>query len=144
MARNGLFARALLVALLMIQFAAVPVFAQDAAEAEATEEEGGLNYEGIMNTSDSLAWSTSDSLDEMVVVPEKASGFMGLFERTALGKSGAGKLFVAGGNFMIFLLIPPHRRHRGARDHHRARVDAGQGPHQHAPPHRDRDHHDPQ
>ena len=68
MARNGLFARALLVALLMIQFAAVPVFAQQyAAEAEATEEEGGLNYDGIMNTSDSLAWSTSDSLDEMVV-----------------------------------------------------------------------------
>ena len=85
MARNGLFARALRVALLMIQFAAVPVFAQDAAEAEATEEEGGLNYEGIMNTSDSLAWSTSDSLDEMVVVPENASGFLGVFERTALG-----------------------------------------------------------
>ena len=101
MARNGLFACALLAALFVIPFATTAVFAQDAAE----EEEGGLNYEGIMNTSDSLAWSTSDSIDEMVVVPESASGFMGWFEQTALGKSGAGKLFVAGGNFMIFLLI---------------------------------------
>ena len=72
MARNGLFARALLLALFMIQIAAVPVFAQDAAE--TTEEEGGLNYEGIMNTSDSLAWSTSDSLDEMEdAAPEEGS-----------------------------------------------------------------------
>ena len=88
--------------LFMISFTAVPVIAQDTAEDAA---EGGLNYEGIMNTSDSLAWSTSDSIDEMVVVPEKAPGVMGWFETTALGKSGAGKLFAAGGNFMIFILF---------------------------------------
>lgn len=108
MARNGLFARALFAALFMISFAVVPVLAQDAVDAVDAvdaDAEGGLDYEGIMNTSDSLAWSTSDSVDEMVVVPEKAPGIMGWFETTPLGRSGAGKLFVAGGNFMVFLLI---------------------------------------
>ena len=100
MARNGLFSTALVAALFLAAAAFVsPVWAQDA------EEEGGLNIEGVMNTSDSLAWSTSDSMSERVVVPETKSGVMGWFERTPLGRSGAGKLFVAGGNFMWGLLL---------------------------------------
>ena len=101
MARNGLFPSALVAALLLVATTFVaPVLAQDEA---AVEEE--LNIEGIMNTSDSLAWSTSDSLDELVVVEESAGGIMGWFESTPLGQSGAGQLFVAGGNFMWGLLL---------------------------------------
>jgi len=100
MARNGLFSTALVAALFLAAVAFVsPVWAQDA------EEEGGLNIEGVMNTSDSLAWSTSDSASERVVVPETKSGLMGAFERSPLGRSGAGKLFIAGGNFMWGLLL---------------------------------------
>jgi biopolymer transport protein ExbB len=99
MARNGLFPSALAAALLLLATAFVaPVFAQS----EAADVE--LDIEGIMNTSDSLAWSTSDSLGEMVQVEVQAQGVMGWFSRTPLGQSGAGKLFVAGGNFMWGLL----------------------------------------
>lgn len=99
MARNGLFPSALAAALLLLATAFVaPVFAQSGADGVE------LDIEGIMNTSDSLAWSTSDSLGEMVRVEVPAQGIMGWFSRTPLGQSGAGKLFVAGGNFMWGLL----------------------------------------
>mgnify|MGYP006284917067 CR=1 FL=1 len=99
MARNGLFPIAMAAMMLLLASAFVaPAVAQD----ETGEEE--LNIEGIMNTSDSLAWSTSDSLDELVVVEEPTPGLMGWFESTPLGQSGAGQLFVAGGNFMWGLL----------------------------------------
>ena len=100
MARNGLFRSAALAALLLL--AAAPLaFAQD--DAAAAEDE--LNIEAIMNTSDSLAWSLSDSSDELVVVEQGPEGVMGAFASTALGQSGAGQLFVKGGNFMWFLLL---------------------------------------
>ena len=99
MARNGLFPIAMAAMMLLLASAFVaPAVAQD----ETGEVE--LNIEGIMNTSDSLAWSTSDSLDELVVVDEPTPGLMGWFESTPLGQSGAGQLFVAGGNFMWGLL----------------------------------------
>jgi biopolymer transport protein ExbB len=101
MARNGLLSSVLMTALLLLTVVfAAPVLAQD-----EVAEEAELNIEGIMNTSDSLAWSQSDSIDEMVVVEEPTPGIMGAFERSWLGQSGAGKLFVAGGNFMWFLLL---------------------------------------
>ena len=100
MARKGLFPMTVMAALLLVATAFVaPVRAQ-----EEGEEESSLNIEGIMNTSDSLAWSASDSIDEMVRVEEAPSGIMGWFEQTPLGQSGAGQLFVAGGNFMWGLL----------------------------------------
>lgn len=100
MARNGLFPIAVLTALMLVATAfVVPALAQDDPAAEIE-----LNIEGVMNTSDSLAWSTSDSIDEMVVVEAAPSGIMGWFEQTPLGQSGAGQLFVAGGNFMWGLL----------------------------------------
>jgi len=106
MARIGLF-RSALTALLFVTVVltcgVAPVaFAQDdTAEDAATE----LNVDAIMNTSDSLAWSLSDSSDELIVVEEGRGGLMGAFSQTKLGQSGAGKLFVGGGNFMFFLLI---------------------------------------
>ena len=100
MARNGLFPIAVLTALMLVATAfVVPALAQNDPAAEID-----LNIEGVMNTSDSLAWSTSDSIDEMVVVEAAPTGIMGWFEQTPLGQSGAGQLFVAGGNFMWGLL----------------------------------------
>lgn len=99
MARKGLFQGALFAATLaLVALFAAPVVAQDAEEPE-------LDIEGVMNTSDSLAWSSSDSVDEIVQVEEPTEGIMGWIETTAIGQSGAGQLFIAGGNFMFFLLI---------------------------------------
>ncbi|HKK70477.1 MAG TPA: MotA/TolQ/ExbB proton channel family protein [Candidatus Krumholzibacteria bacterium] len=100
MARKGLFPMTVMAALLFVATAFVtPVLAQEEGEAETS-----LDIEGVMNTSDSLAWSASDSIDEMVQVEEAPSGIMGWFEQTPLGQSGAGQLFIAGGNFMWGLL----------------------------------------
>jgi hypothetical protein len=100
MARNGLFTCALLfVAALTLAFAH-PAVAQDAPP-------DSLNFEGVMNTADSLAWSLSDSSDEVVVVEVPVGGFMGWFERDMpwLARSGAGQLFIKGGNFMLPLFL---------------------------------------
>jgi biopolymer transport protein ExbB len=101
MARKGLFQSAYFLAFLtMLALFAAPAMAQD----DVTED-AEFNVEGIMNTSDSLAWSTSDSMDEMVVIEKPAEGMMGWLSTTMIGQSGAGQLFIAGGNFMWFLLI---------------------------------------
>ena len=101
MARNGLFKWALLLFAALILVPSGVAVAQDEAPADS------LNFEGVMNTADSLAWSLSDSTDEVVVVEEPVGGFMGSFERNMpwLAKSGAGQLFIKGGNFMPWLLI---------------------------------------
>lgn len=99
MARNGLFKWALLLFMALILAPVGQAAAQDEAESDT------LNFAGVMNTSDSLAWSLSDSTDEMVVVEEPRGGLMGWFERTPLADSGAGQLFIKGGNFMPFLLL---------------------------------------
>lgn len=98
MARNGLFRCALLMAAL-VALLATPAFAQDDIDDSA------LDIEGVMNTSDSLAWSNSDSTGELVVEASGPEGVMGWFATTWLGQSGAGQLFVKGGNFMWWLLL---------------------------------------
>ena len=72
----------------------------------AQEEEAGVNVEGIMATADSLAFGStaSDSAGEVLVIKEERGGLMGMVERSPFGKSGAGELFVKGGNFMWWLL----------------------------------------
>jgi biopolymer transport protein ExbB len=72
----------------------------------AQEEEAGVNVEGIMATADSLAFGTTaqDSAGEVLVILEERGGMMGAIERSPFGKSGAGVLFVKGGNFMWWLL----------------------------------------
>ncbi len=101
MARNGLFKWALLLLMALILVSPTVAVAQDEASADS------LNFEGVMNTADSLAWSLSDSTDEVVVVEEPVGGFMGWFERSMpwLAKSGAGQLFIKGGSFMPWLLL---------------------------------------
>ena len=100
MARNGLLKWALLLVAALIVAPANPAVAQDAPA-------DTLNFEGVMNTADSLAWSLSDSTDEVVIVEQPLGGFMGWFETNLpwLAQSGAGQLFIKGGNFMPFLLI---------------------------------------
>jgi biopolymer transport protein ExbB len=98
MARIGLF-RIALVALALFALGAAAAMAQDAVEQPADE----LNIDGIMNTSDSLAWSLSDSADELIVVEQGPQGVMGAIASTKLGQSGLGQLFVKGGNFMFAL-----------------------------------------
>jgi biopolymer transport protein ExbB len=100
MARNGLLKWALLLVAALIVAPANPAVAQDAPA-------DSLDFEGVMNTADSLAWSLSDSTDEVVIVEQPLGGFMGWFETNLpwLAQSGAGQLFIKGGNFMPFLLI---------------------------------------
>ena len=99
MARNALF-RSL--APLVLWLCAAAAAAQAPADA-ATDE--GPNIEGIMNTSDSLAWSRSDSVQEAVQVEVQTKGLMGLLQRTPLGQSGVGRWFIAGGEWMWWILL---------------------------------------
>ncbi len=102
MARHGTFSntvKGLLCVLFLATALSIPTlsFAQD-------ETNDGPNVEGIMATSDSLGFATSDSNSEVPVIIERRTGLMGAIERSAIGKSGAGELFVKGGNFMWWLL----------------------------------------
>jgi len=103
MARLGTLNRALialagmgLAALLL----AVPALAQEPAPS-------GPNIEGIMATSDSLAFGSTaaDSTDEIPPVVTKVGGLMGLVANSRLGKTGVGDLYVRGGGFMHWLLL---------------------------------------
>jgi biopolymer transport protein ExbB len=81
---------------------AAPVMAQD----EAAEEPGEDKFAKIQATSDSLGFGSTaaDSLREVPQFIEPVSGLMGVVDRSPLGKTGAGELFVKGGTFMWWLL----------------------------------------
>ncbi len=105
MARHGTFKYAVHGLICICLFAAaLSVPAVSLAQDEETTD--GPNVEGIMATSDSLSFATSamDSSNEVPIVVERRGGLMGAIERSAFGKSGAGELFVKGGNFMWWLL----------------------------------------
>ena len=116
MARHGTFNHAMLGLLtlgLMAMLLAVPALAQDedpAADPAATEtaqENSEDRFARIQATSDSLAFGSTaaDSLKEVPVIVEPLGGLMGVVERSPIGKTGAGELFVKGGQFMWWLLI---------------------------------------
>jgi len=79
-----------------------PVLAQD----EAADEAGVDKFAKIQATSDSLGFGSSaaDSLKEVPQVIQPIEGMMGYVDRSPLGKTGAGELFVKGGTFMWWLL----------------------------------------
>ncbi len=80
-----------------------PVMAQD-----DNGGEGGIDkFAKVQATSDSLGFGSSaaDSLKEIPQIIEKTGGLMGVVERSPIGKTGAGELFVKGGQFMWWLLI---------------------------------------
>ena len=104
MARQGTLTRAVirhtlfgLLALLI----AMPVLAQDEATSAAAAK-----FAKIQATSDSLGFGSTaaDSLQEIPHFIEPIKGLMGVVDRSPLGKTGAGKLFVAGGPFMWWIL----------------------------------------
>jgi biopolymer transport protein ExbB len=105
MARHGMLSNAIfrltilgVLALLLV----VPAIAQD----EATEEPGEDKFAKIQATTDSLGFGSTaaDSLREVPQFIEPVSGLMGIVDRSPLGKTGAGELFVKGGTFMWWLL----------------------------------------
>ena len=105
MARHGMLNNAIfrltilgLLALLTV----APVLAQD----EAAEEPGEDKFAKIQATSDSLGFGSTaaDSLREVPQIIEPLGGLSGIVDRSPLGKTGAGELFVKGGIFMWWLL----------------------------------------
>jgi biopolymer transport protein ExbB len=81
--------------------ATVPAAAQD--EEEALDKE---RFARIMASTDSLGFGStaSDSLQEVPVIIESRKGLSGFIERSPIGKTGAGELFLKGGPFMWWLL----------------------------------------
>jgi biopolymer transport protein ExbB len=105
MARHGMLNNAIfrltifgVLALLLV----TPVLAQD----EAAEEPGEDKFAKIQATSDSLGFGSTaaDSLREVPQIIEPLGGLSGIIDRSPLGKTGAGELFVKGGVFMWWLL----------------------------------------
>jgi len=86
---------------LLIVCAASPVIAQ-----EEEEDPGAARIAQIMAPSDSLSFgsTSADSLKEIPVIKEELGGLMGFVDRSPIGKTGAGELFVKGKTFMWWLL----------------------------------------
>lgn len=107
MARHGTLKSAisgfLTVGLLGLALAA-PVLAQDQPAAETTAAD---KFARIQATGDSLGFGSTaaDSLKEVPQFIEPIGGLMGVIDRSPIGRTGAGELFVAGGQFMWWLLI---------------------------------------
>ena len=106
MARHGTLNHAvfrLFTIALLAMMAAVPVLAQD----EAAEEPAADRFARIQATSDSLGFGSTaaDSVREVPVIIEPIGGLMGVVDRSPLGKTGMGELFVKGGTFMWWILI---------------------------------------
>jgi len=106
MARHGTFKYAVHGLICLLLFAAALSLPAISHAQDAEETADGPNVEGIMATSDSLSFATSaaDSGTEVPVIIERRGGIMGAIERSRFGQSGAGELFVKGGNFMWWLL----------------------------------------
>ncbi len=105
MARHGMLNNAIFRFAVLGVFAlmfVVPVLAQE----EANEELGEDKFAKIQATSDSLGFGSTaaDSLREVPQIIEPVGGLMGIVDRSPLGKTGAGELFVKGGTFMWWLL----------------------------------------
>jgi biopolymer transport protein ExbB len=102
MARLGTFKSAAWVLILGLVTCAwvAPATAQE-------EEELGDRFEAVMAPSDSLAFGSTaaDSLDEIPQVEEGYTGWQKWVSESAIGQTGAGELFVKGGNFMWLLLF---------------------------------------
>ena len=105
MARHGMLNSAIFrfitVGLLSLLFV-VPTLAQEDTEAESGQE----RFARIQATSDSLGFGSTaaDSLKEVPVIIPPLKGLSGYVDRSPIGKTGAGELFVKGGLFMWWLL----------------------------------------
>ncbi len=106
MARQGTLKNAIYVLItcgLLALLLAAPAFAQD-----DTGQAGAVDkFAKVQASSDSLGFGSSaaDSMREIPQVIKRTGGLMGVVERSPIGKTGAGGLFVKGGQFMWWLLI---------------------------------------
>ena len=84
----------------LAQLVAVPAAAQD------EDPPGEDRFAKIMAATDSLGFGSSaaDSAQEVPVIIEARKGLAGLIERSPIGNTGAGELFLKGGTFMWWLL----------------------------------------
>lgn len=104
MARQGTLTHAVIrhtLLALLVLLIALPVLAQDQATSAAAAK-----FAKIQATSDSLGFGSTaaDSLQEIPRVIAPVKGLMGVLDRSPLGKTGVGKLFIAGGVFMWWIL----------------------------------------
>lgn len=108
MARHGTLKNAifrLIILGVLVVVAVAPAIAQDAQD-EETAEPGEDKFAKIQATSDSLGFgsTSADSIREVPVIIEPIGGLMGVIDRSPIGKTGAGELFVKGGTFMWWIL----------------------------------------
>ncbi|MFO7654548.1 MAG: MotA/TolQ/ExbB proton channel family protein [Candidatus Krumholzibacteriia bacterium] len=101
MARQGTLKNA---ALLLVGFGLVALATVAVAQDEPPLDED--RFARVMATPDSLAFGSTaaDSAREVPQILEVTGGMMGYVERSPIGETGAGELFVAGGQFMWWLL----------------------------------------
>lgn len=109
MARQGTLTHAVIrhsLLALLVLLIALPVLAQDQAQDPATAA-AAAKFARIQASNDSLGFGSTaaDSLQEIPRIVEPLKGLMGALDRSPLGKTGAGKLFVAGGVFMWWILL---------------------------------------
>jgi biopolymer transport protein ExbB len=105
MARHAMMKSACLVFLFMGAMVSVnPAAAQN--EEQSALEAQRARFERIEAPLDSLGFvvSATDSINLMPELIEPRTGLMGIVERSPIAKTGFGKLFLAGGNFMWWLL----------------------------------------
>jgi len=104
MARHGTF-RSVLFALICLGLVPTGLVAPAIGQEEG-ETTGGARFEAIMAATDSLGFgsTSADSSREIPAVVETYTGWQGWLANTAIGKTGAGELFIKGGNFMWWLL----------------------------------------
>jgi biopolymer transport protein ExbB len=103
MARHGTLRSAILtlICLGLLIASVAPALAQD------ENEENRARIESIMASSDSLAFGSTaaDSSREVPVVVEGYTGWQKWMSESPIGQTGAGELFIKGGNFMWWLLV---------------------------------------
>ena len=105
MARHATMKSACFV-LLGLGFLAVATVAPVSAQEQSAQEARVARFDRINATIDSLGFvvTATDSINLMPEFIEPRTGMMGLVERSPIAKTGFGKLFIQGGNFMWWLL----------------------------------------
>ena len=106
MARHGTLKNAIF-GFITVSLLGLMLVAPVAAQEEGADEPGEDKFAKIQASSDSLGFGSTaaDSLREVPQIIEPIGGLMGYVDRSPIGKTGAGELFVKGGQFMWWLLI---------------------------------------
>ncbi len=107
MARHATLKNAVLMLVCVGMMAAAPLaLAQETDDEAAAQAVMMARYEAINAPTDSLAFgvTSNDSAGLVELIIEPRGGLMGMVEKSPISKTGFGKLFIKGGNFMWWLL----------------------------------------